>query len=354
MAPDDAQVRERLLAAGATPAELAAAPDLQALVFVAADLGIRPRGAPLSTAVLAQRSGLDEARLETLRRLVGLGPAGRSPTAWFESDIEWVRLTEAAATVLGDEVVTALLRRTGIALAGLAEATSSAFRVNVMSDAIVDRAQAEQLVEVNLAGAALMDEYSAALGQLFRHLARETVRLETRAVDAHTELIPTTVGFVDLVSSTELAAHVDAATLARLVVEFETVVFDVAVTRGVRIVKTIGDAAMLVADDAAHLCEAALDLVAWCADHRMFIAARAGVATGDVLAHGGDFYGPTVNRAARLGHAAPEGTVMVDASTGAALRSHEGFEYERAEPEAHRGLGMVDWGRVQFRPRSEG
>ena len=81
-----------------------------------------------------------------------------------------------------------------------------------------------------------------------------------------------------------------------LINDFNRASFDVATRRGARIVKTIGDAVMFVATDAATVANAALDLVAYFAHHEVFTAARAGAATGDVLEQDGDCYGPVVNR----------------------------------------------------------
>jgi adenylate cyclase len=69
----------------------------------------------------------------------------------------------------------------------------------------------------------------------------------------------------------------------------------------VRLVKTIGDAAMLVSPEPAALVDAALALVdAAEAEGEDFPQLHAGVALGPVVSRGGDWYGHTVNLASRI------------------------------------------------------
>jgi class 3 adenylate cyclase len=96
-------------------------------------------------------------------------------------------------------------------------------------------------------------------------------------------------------------------------------------------VKLIGDEAMFVIEDPARACDVALGLIDT-SPH----AVRVGLAHGTVVALYGDYYGETVNLAARLVAAAEPSTVAVsdsvrrlagDAFTFAALpaRSLKGF-----------------------------
>ncbi len=348
---DDDFIAQRLRAAGATDDELRAArTSPEALVVLAADIGIRPNGAPISREELARRVGVSPERIDEVRSMCGLRAALPGMSNWFESDAEWVALIEAGIVFLGEGAVTSLMRRAGLALSQLAHASSEAFRVNVlMSDPAADPGAdvvnaLTQLIEGNVAAGALMDGYAQAIGQLFRHHSRETVRRETRVAGDHGELLPMAIGFVDLAASTDLGERVDAAHLAELVNDFETAVFRVAGDRGVRVVKTIGDEAMFAADDPGALCEAALDLIEYCLCHPVFTTARAGVAFGDVLGQGGDCYGPTVNRAARFAQAAHDGWLMADHGLEKLISLP--LQYQSVTAQEHRGLGVVNWGRV--------
>jgi adenylate cyclase len=97
----------------------------------------------------------------------------------------------------------------------------------------------------------------------------------------------------------------------------------------VRLVKLIGDAAMLVSAEAKPMLEAALRLVE--ASMRAgdeFPRLRVGVSHGSVLAQTGDYYGRPVNLASRLTAIAKPGSVLVDEATREA--AGEDFEYSFA------------------------
>ena len=155
--------------------------------------------------------------------------------------------------------------------------------------------------------------------QLYRYHSRLSFREETVAAGSFGELRAMTVGFVDLASSTELGARLSATDLARSMNDFNREAFTPATRNGARLVKTIGDEAMLCALDPNAVCRAALALVEFSREHATFASARGGIAHGDVLEQDGDCYGPIVNRAARFVESAPDGRVMVDVAVASAL-----------------------------------
>ena len=77
----------------------------------------------------------------------------------------------------------------------------------------------------------------------------------------------------------------------------------------VRLAKTIGDAAMLVAPEPRPLVDAVLALVqeSHSDEHPLL---RAGIAAGEALPRAGDWYGRPVNLASRLTAFARRGTVV--------------------------------------------
>ena len=79
-------------------------------------------------------------------------------------------------------------------------------------------------------------------------------------------------------------------------------------------VKSIGDAAMLVSDDADCLLAAALELVeAVEGEGDRFPSVHAGLALGEALPRGGDWYGHPVNLASRITDFAMPGSVVAAA-----------------------------------------
>jgi adenylate cyclase len=119
----------------------------------------------------------------------------------------------------------------------------------------------------------------------------------------------------------------------------------------VRLVKTIGDAVMLVSTETGPLVAAALDLVAAAAaEGDDFPILRAGIATGPTLPQSGDFYGRSVNLASRVTGIARPGSVLVDTPTREAA-GEEDFEYSFA---GERRLKGIDARTKLFRVRRPG
>jgi class 3 adenylate cyclase/YHS domain-containing protein len=127
-----------------------------------------------------------------------------------------------------------------------------------------------------------------------------------------------TIAFVDLAGFTALTdVHGDEAAVD-LVEGFTALATNACRDAGAELVKTVGDAVML----AATTPEAGLDAVA-----RLFHAAyerdgfpepRAGLHHGTVVERGGDYFGSTVNLAARVASRAGSGQALVTAPLGAA------------------------------------
>jgi adenylate cyclase len=79
----------------------------------------------------------------------------------------------------------------------------------------------------------------------------------------------------------------------------------------VRLVKLIGDAAMLVGTETAPVLEAVLALVEAAENEgEDFPLLRGGVATGNAIARAGDWYGHPVNLASRITERARPGSVL--------------------------------------------
>src|SRR3954468_22138062 len=109
-----------------------------------------------------------------------------------------------------------------------------------------------------------------------------------------------TVCFADLVEFTRLGEEIAPEELGLVAGRLEEMATAVA-EPPVRLVKTIGDAVMLVAPEAREMTEAALTLIAAAeAEGEGFPWLRAGLATGPTLPQSGDYYGRSVNLASRI------------------------------------------------------
>src|SRR5699024_6570074 len=121
------------------------------------------------------------------------------------------------------------------------------------------------------------------------------------------------IGFIDIVSYTTRSADLTPSGLASLVQDFESAARDVVARYGGRVVKTIGDAVLFVADDlpAGARVATALAQVMGAQD----LPVRGAVVWGRLLSRSGDVFGPVVNLASRLTDlAAPQEILMDDVS----------------------------------------
>jgi adenylate cyclase len=151
-----------------------------------------------------------------------------------------------------------------------------------------------------------------------------------------------------MVGYTPLTERLDTRELGEVTRRFVELTGEVAAPP-VRLVKTIGDEAMLVSDEPAALVEAGLRLVAAAEGDTVLPPLRAGAAVGEALRRAGDYYGRPVNLAARITDVAPDGALLGDG----AMRDATGgaFRWTSAGSRGFKGLeGEVDLYRVEHSP----
>ena len=123
--------------------------------------------------------------------------------------------------------------------------------------------------------------------------------------------------FADLAGFTALTeAHGDEAA-ADLVGRFCRAISDLLPTNAER-VKSIGDAVLVRADHAADALHLALRIVGEVGGRPEFPVVRAGLHTGPAVERDGDWFGATVNLAARIAGAAGDDEVLLSEATRAA------------------------------------
>jgi len=192
------------------------------------------------------------------------------------------------------------------------------------------------------------------LEQMFNLRMREQMR---EAVVTQAELQsgrlagsqPVTVGFVDIVGFTRLGEDVGPEDVGAVVRRFERAVAG-AIERPVRLVKTIGDAAMLVASEPAPVVDAVVSLVERSQDEAPLL--RGGVACGQGLPRAGDWYGQPVNLAARLTSFARRGSVITSEEVRDAVG--DGYSWSEAGSRRFKGVkGSVNVFRVRSSDAAE-
>ena len=201
----------------------------------------------------------------------------------------------------------------------------------------------------------LVDSLSAQLGYVWRrHLTALLGRTDTEVAhrgreDAGPDLFPLSrsLGFVDIVSFTQRAQTMGRKELSAMLEDFESTARDVVTSRGARVVKTIGDAVMYIADDLLVAAEVVTALVEELQSGPEMLLVRASLVQGRVVSRSGDVFGPPVNLASRLvGTAEPGGIRMDEATAQALMRGPDAERYRvRACHEVvAKGLGnIVPW-----------
>ncbi|BCT75514.1 adenylate/guanylate cyclase domain-containing protein [Sinomonas cyclohexanicum] len=149
------------------------------------------------------------------------------------------------------------------------------------------------------------------------------------------------VGFADLVSYTSLSRRMNEKTLAQLVQRFENRCSEIITVGGGRLVKTIGDEVLYIAETPTAGAQISLALAKEFADDDILPECRVAMVWGRVLSRLGDIYGPTVNLAARLIALAEPGQVLVDDVTANALSGDARFVLDAREPQNVRGFGEI-------------
>jgi adenylate cyclase len=178
-------------------------------------------------------------------------------------------------------------------------------------------------------------QLAAVAGRALAGAARETVTARL------------SVGFADLVSFTRLSQKLEERELAAMVDRFGRRSADVIAGAHGRLVKTVGDEVLFVADAPAVAARIGLELAETMAEDPVLPDVRVGIATGTVLTRMGDVFGATVNLASRLTAQAAPGTVLVDSETADALTGNEDFALDVERTRAVRGMGLVRPGTVR-------
>ncbi len=154
----------------------------------------------------------------------------------------------------------------------------------------------------------LYDALTAHLAEQIRSDVVSRVELATgRALPGARDMA---VAFGDLVGFTRVGEARPLAELGALADRLAELA-EAAVRPPVKLVKTVGDAAMLVSPQAEPLLDSVLSMVeAADAEGRDFPQLRVGMDFGPVLNRGGDWYGHTVNLASRVTDVARAGSVL--------------------------------------------
>ena len=259
---------------------------------------------------VADKAGVPIDVAEELWQQLGFPHASDDDVAFTKEDLKALQRTQELISlgILTPESQAALVRTWGRSFARLAE-----WQVSLLAElAIEDEDPQGRLTELMDVVLPRVEKLQAYIWR--RHLESAASRLLSQVADGGPGTTSTmAVGFVDIVGYTGQSKTLSDADLVEWVEYFENEMTRTVVDLGGRVIKTIGDEVLFVADDPVAAAEVALIVTERGEDaDDKFPRVRAGIAYGEVVSRLGDVYGPQVNIASRLTSVARPGSVLTD------------------------------------------
>ena len=347
----DARLRllEELEHSGVPLDELRQASEEGRLALVPLERELTPSGERFTFAEMAERAELDPEFLEQLTRALGLPlPDGDEPI-FTEADLEAAKTVGGfRAAGIGDDELLEVTRVLGYSLSQVVAALRSMFQQSFFK-------QGDSEYDVAVRWAAAARELNPILEDVVQYLlrAQQVAQLRQSVFDLAglgTGATQISVAFADLAGFTRLGEQVAADQLGSVAGRLTALAAHTA-QPPVRLVKMIGDAAMLVSSDPRALLDQVLALLAAVeGEGDEFPPLRAGIACGEGLSRGGDWFGSPVNLASRITDKARPGSVVVTAEFKDQL-GEDGYQWTKL-PGKRKFKGISE-DQVLFRVRNE-
>jgi adenylate cyclase len=322
------ELLEELLAEGFSLEELREAVAEDRLALLPVERVLAPEGQRFSGREVAQQTGLPVDFLITQRQALGLPVPDPDDPVFDEEDVEAAgRLRAFRDAGFPDDALLDMARVLGMAMSQVAAANRS-----LVADVLVHEGDTER--DVGLRFAEIARTLGPLSGESLSYILNLHLREQVRNdVIGRAELTVGSPGaqeitacFADLVGFTELGEALAPEDLGGVTGRLGRLVGEVATTP-VRLVKMIGDAAMLVSPDAEAIVEAALTLVDAARAEEELPMLRAGVAHGPAIARVGDWYGRPINLASRITGIARPGSVVLDQSAKEAAGDRYSYSF---------------------------
>jgi len=300
---------EQLIADGATVDEIRAAVEADRLALLPVERLLQGE-ARYTREEVAERSGLGVDSLVTQLRTVGLPVPEAGEAVFTDADLDAARrIREFRDAGLPEEGMLEVTRALGEGMAKTAAAMRALVGASVLEPGSNER-------DAGLRFARAAEQMVPLVGPLLEYALNVHLRegIRSDVVDRAGLLsgqLPgardASVCFADLVGFTSLGEEISAEELSGVAGRLANLAQEAA-RPPVRLIKMIGDAAMLVSVEPEPLLDATFRLIeAVQAEGEDFPRLRAGVAHGQALNRGGDWYGRPVNLASRItGIARPE------------------------------------------------
>jgi adenylate cyclase len=288
---------------------------------------------------VAREARLDPGFLRKVVRASGRPDPRPRERAFNDEDVELARLVRRFLDAgLPREGILEVARVLGQGMNHTADAVR-----RMAGDVFLRPGDSELAVALRYSQAA--EELTPLVGPLVEYQLRALVRdgirdqLVTESERREGRLADTTevgVAFADLVDYTRLGEKLALEDLTRIATRFADLA-GAATKHPTRVVKTIGDAVMLVSPELPALFATIVALTESVkAEEEDFPALRVGVAYGAATARAGDWFGATVNLASRVTDIAKPGRVL--ATEAARQGAGPDFEFKRRRRRSLKGV----------------
>ena len=287
---------------------------------------------------LSQRTGIPLDQLTVLRDVTGGKPA-RPGDLVREHELEILPLIEYQLELgFAWPAVERALRVYGDSLRRAAEGEAEWWRSEIQGPVLDDGRPAETLAErAGEISPRLSEASDRAVIAIYHAQQRHVwsinivngirLALEQAGLHAREEPSPPAMCFLDLAGFTQLTQELGDVAAAERVERLNRIVQRISVLHGGRPVKWLGDGVMIHFPEPAAGVTASIEMVAALSAAEL-PRAHVGLHAGPVVRQEGDYYGQTVNLAARIGEYARPGEVLVsravvEASAGSDLSFEE-------------------------------
>ncbi len=269
-------------------------------------------------AQLAERTGAPVELLMQIREAAGSAPP-LADDQMRDEELSYAMFIEAQVKAGFDPAASqGLLRVQGDSLRRMAETETAWWRSEVIMPAVAAGRRPDEILGVEFANCmsmlaehAILGMYHLQQGQAWNATIIESLEMQLARAGLHSRLEhPPAMCFLDITGYTRLTQERGDAAAAGLAEQLGPLVQRASVRHGGRPVKWLGDGVMFHFPNPGPGVVAALEMVEGVAEAGL-PPAHVGLHAGPVIFQEGDYYGATVNVAARIAEYARPGEVLV-------------------------------------------
>lgn len=264
---------------------------------------------------VAEESGVSLELFRELRRSLGLAEPERGQVYYSDADVKTMKAVRAILDMgMTVEGVREINRVLGAVLSQLAVTVERQFLKAYLDPTLDEDEMAERYAALTRV---TMPEFAFVLQHLLNLHLRDQLRSDILGDETMIDLLDgrreMAVCFADLVGFTMLGEQIPAEQLGAIAERLNAITSQL-VKPPVRMVKSIGDAVLLISPDTTELIDTVIALThAVEAEGEGFPPLSVGLAHGEVVDRAGDVYGPPVNLASRLCDVARPNSILTHA-----------------------------------------